>query len=657
MPENVKKIVGKSYVPISSPTDSQHKAHCSPGYDNVLTRGLKGIKQQVATEISKSKLEDTTNSDKSMFLKAVDITLEATIHFARRYAALAGSLAKEETDARRKAELEKIAETCNWVPENPARSFYEALQSIWFTYIALMIEGWGMGMSFGRVDQYLYPFYKKDLEDGKLSKSEAAELIALLYIKMNEVFTLFSSEGAKNGAGFPMISNITLGGLTAHGRDAVNELSYLFLDVEKDIRLNNEDIVIRVHKNTPDAFLMKACEVARSLRGKLKFISDETAIQQLLTDGKPPEYARDYVVVGCNFPTVPSRSLDLSGDVLNLPMMLELALNNGVSRLTGEQLGPQTGDPRTFKSYEDVWEAYKVQVETLIRCIIPFKNASRQLYAEFLPTPFQSALFDGCIEKGIDITNGGTAPYRTDPISAGGAPVVGDALAAIKKMVFEDKKITMDQLINALDKNFEGEENVLHILKNAPKYGNDNDYVDFIVSDVLIHVGNEAIKYKCFAGAKPTTCAAYATMNVPLGSEVGALPDGRKAREPLSEGGLSPYQGRNVSGPTATMRSVAKLDHLKLTNGSVLNMKFNPDALKDEIKLRKFANLIRTYCETGGFLVQFNIVSSDMLRDAQKHPEKYRDLLVRVATYSAYFVELPSELQNDIIARAEFEEA
>ncbi|OGO24933.1 MAG: hypothetical protein A2144_04500 [Chloroflexi bacterium RBG_16_50_9] len=396
--------------------------------------------------------------------------------------------------------------------------------------------------------------------------------------------------------------------------------------------------------------------MATGLRGKLKFVSDDTTIQQLLSDGKPLEFARDYIITGCNTPTVPARSLDLPGAVFNLPLMLELALNNGVSRITGEQIGPKTGDPKKFKSYDEVWNAYKTQVETALPIIILLKNSDRQLFAEFAQCPFQSALSHGCIEKGIDIISGGTAPYMAQPISGGGAPNVGDSLAAIKKAVFEDKKITMSRLIEALDKNFEREEEVLHILKNTPKFGNDDDYVDSIVKEVLIHVGNEAARYEAFAGAKSNLAAMAVTTNVPLGRKVGALPDGRKAGEPLSEGGISPYQGRNISGPTATMRSVAKLDHVKLSGGSVLNMRFNPDSLKDPSKMRKFASLIRTFCETGGHIVQFNIVSTDTLKEAQKHPEKYRDLLVRVATYSAYFVELSPELQNDIIARTEFQE-
>ena len=656
VPENALKLNHKIQVTGFYCGNNMHLGHMSVDYEKVVTKGLNNIKKQVREELGKLNLADLEDFKKFQFLRAVNITLEAAISFARRYAELATNLAERETDIQRKAELEKIAETCKWIPANPARSFYEALQSLWFTYVVLMVEGWGYGIGFGRPDQYLYPFYKKDIEEGKITKEEACELIALVLIKINGSVLPQGSEVVRSYGGFPLTANITLGGLTKDGRDAVNELSYLFLDAEEDVRLNAEDLIIRVHKNTPDAFLLRACEVAKLLRGKLKFVSDETTIQQLLADGKPVEYARNYSITGCNSPTVPAYSLDIPGGQFNLPLMLELALNNGGSRLTGEQIGPKTGDQRKFKSYDEVWNAYKKQVEALIPVALLFKNVDKKLYAEFCPTPFQSALFHGCIERGLDITKGGTAPCISFATALAGAPNIGDSLAAIKKAVFEDKKITMDRLIDALDKNFEGEEEILHILESAPKFGNDDDYVDSIVNEALVHANNEVTKQKGIAGAISSSNCGVATANVPLGYVVGALPDGRSAGQPLSEGGISPYQGRNVSGPSATMRSVAKVDHVKLTGGTVLNMRFNPDVLKDEPKMRKFASLIRTFLETGGHLVQFNIVSTDTLRDAQRYPEKYRDLLVRVATYSAYFVELSPELQNDIIARVEFQE-
>lgn len=656
LPENAATLYYKIGVPNSSPINSRYLSHNSVDFEKVLTIGLNGIKREVDEELGKLNLTDIKYLEKSLFLKAVNITLEAVTSFAKRYAGLARGLAQEETDIQRKAELERIAEICDWVPANPARCFYEALQSVWFMFVALLIEGWSEALAFGRADQYLYPFYKKDMEEGRITREEARELIALLYIKIQGLVVARDSEFAKSSAGFMSVLDITLGGITKDGRDAVNELSYLFLDADEDVRLQTPEIVIRVNKNNPEAFLMRACAALKSLNGKYKFVSDSTIIQQLLNDGKPIEYARDYIIAGCWAATVPGRSFDLPGANVNLALMLELALNNGVSRLTGEQIGPQTGDPRDFKSYDEVWDAYKKQVEAQIPVFIFFRNADRQPFIEFAPTPLQSSLFHGCLEKGLDIASGGTAPYISQALSACAAPNVGDSLAAIKKAVFEDKKITMAKLIDALDKNFEGEEEILKVLQSAPKFGNDDDYVDSIVNEVLIHFSHEVAKYKGIAGARSTTSVAVVTANVPMGQVVGALPDGRRAHQPLSEGGISPHQGRNVSGPIATMKSVAKLDHLKLTNGSVLNMRFNTDVLKDDSKMRKFASLIRTYCETGGYLVQFNITSTDMLRDAKRHPEKYRDLLVRVATYSAYFVELAPEIQDDIIARMEFQE-
>jgi choline trimethylamine-lyase len=655
IPENALKLINKIQTAVAVCLVNMNMAHVAVDFEKLLLTGLNGIKKQVDKQISTLNIADIKDIERSQFYNAVNITLDAAIKFAERYANLAKRMADNESNLQRKEELLKIAETCMWVPANPARSFYEALQSIWFTYVILMIEGWGGGLSFGRPDQYLYPFYIKDIESEKITKQEAIELIELLYIQMNQIQNPFDKNVTRVYCGHAMPVNITLSGVTREGKDAVNELSYLFLDAEEDLQLKHEDIIIRVSKNTPDAFLIRACEVCKALRGKFKWISDETTIQSLLNDGKPIEYARDYISTGCHNPTVPGISHDHPGGHFNLPLMLELAMNNGLSRLTGERIGSETGDPHKFKSYDDIWKAYKTQVETLMPFAHLFKNIDMKLYAELAPTPFQSSLFQGCIEKGIDIKNGGTAPYRSHAIALAGAPNVGDSLAAIKKTVFEDKQITMTELINALDKNFEGEGKILHILQKAPKFGNDIDYVDSIVNDVLMHATGEVNRFPGFAGAISNAAAMVVTSNIPLGEAVGALPDGRKAGEPLSEGGISPYQGRNTSGPTATMRSVAKLNQVKMTAGSVLNMRFNPDALKDESKIKKFAHLIRTYCETGGNHVQFNIVTADTLRDAQKYPEKYRDLLVRVATYSAYFVELNKDLQNNIIARMEFQ--
>jgi len=635
--------------------NNQYYGHSSANYEIIINKGIKGIKQEVNEELSKIDITDMEQFKKYDFLTAMNTILDAVAAFAEKYADLAASMAEKESDEKRKVELELIAETCRWVPLNPARNFYEALQSMWFAFVVIMVEGIGTGIGFGRVDQYLYSFYKKDIEEGKISKDTARELIQMFYINCNGIVLPYSTEGARFFAGLTLGANFVLGGLTPDGKDAVNEVSYLFLDAEKEVALNSEDIIVRINKKTPNSFVIRACEVAKALNGKIKFHSDETIIQQLMHDGKPVELARDYSITGCNTPTVPGHSLDIPGGMVNMPLLLEFALNNGVSRVTSLKLGIETGDPRKFTSYEEVWNAFKTQVKKLMPAAILFRNVDKELFPQYLPIVFQSALFYDTIKKGLDCTDGGT-DYATYAITLTGIPNVADSLAAIKKVVFEDKKVSMDTLIDALDKNFVGYEYVLQMLSKSPKFGNDIDYVDSIVDEVISLGYDEVSKKKSYKGAVSNCCAGAVTSNVPLGFIVGALPDGRKAETPLSEGGISPYQGRNISGPTATLMSVAKLDHTKITNGSVLNMRFSPDALKDDDKIKKFASMIRTYCELGGYLVQFNIVSTDTLRKAQIEPEKYKDLLVRVATYSAYFVELSPELQNDIINRMEFQD-
>ena len=656
VPDEFKRLKEKSWAPGgANPYMGIHLAHCCPGFDKVPRDGLNKILEKIDNIKANLDLTKIKDFNSSVFLDAVRIVVNAVVTFAQRYADLARKMAAEEADSHRKRELEKIASVCEWVPANPARTFHEAMQAMWFTYVATMLEGWGPGLGFGRLDQYMYPYYKKDIESGAMTKEEVRELVAMFYIKINEMVMPFSDKNNTQGNGQLTLSGITLGGIDSNGHNVVNDLSYVFLDAEEDVHLQ-EDLTIRVHSSTPDAFLMRACDIARKMKGKIKFVSDETIVKQLLSNGKPIEFARDYAITGCFIHTVPGISFDPGGDFINLPLMLELALNNGVSRLTGEQLGPKTGDPRKFTSYEEIWNAYTKQVEYLARNVVMANNLNRQLFAQYLPTPLQSALYNGCIEKGLDITEGGTNPYSTLGMWITGIPNVGDSLATLKKLVFDDRKITMKQLIDALDKNFEGEDKILHLINMAPKFGNDVDSVDSIVNDVLVNISDEFAKYEGFGGFKYTAAGGTVVANMPLGKAVGALPDGRLAGLPLSDGGISPYRGRNISGPTATMRSVAKLDLIKTSGGNVLNMRFSPEGLANESKMKKFALLIRKFGETGGDLVQFNIVDNSTLMDAQKHPENYRDLLVRVATYSAYFVDLPVELQNDIIARTEFGE-
>lgn len=656
LPEDIFALHGGVFFIGTSSMSGVHYGHETIDYSRALTKGLIGIKEEVQEKLAALDLTKPEDFKKYQFLQAVGITLAAATAFAKRYADLARNLAARESNKERRAELERLAAICSQVPLNPAGSFYEALQSIWFTHIILRNEGWGPGLGFGRLDQYLYPFYKKDISDGIITEEDARELISLFLIKVNDLAFVASTVNIETLAGFPTMVSMTLGGVTPSGKDAVNELSRLLLEAEEAVALNAEEITIRVNSSNSDTFLMKALEVSKKLRGKFKFVSDNTIISLLLNEGRPLEHARDYVLVGCFTPAVPSYSLDVTGGMVNVPMILELALNNGVSRVTGKQVGPRTGDPRKFESFQEVWDAFKKQLEFFIPKMVTARNIDTQLYAEFAPCPFMSAFFEPCIKNGKDIIAGGTAPYMRECFGFSGLPNVGDSLAAVKKVVFEDRLTDMVGLIDALDKNFKDKDQLLHALSKAPKFGNDIDYTDTIVNDIIVLIEGFLDKYKGLFGSKPALAIATGTGHLLMGTQVGATPESRKSGEPFAEGGISPHQGRNTSGSTATLRSVTKLDHLKVRGGSVLNMKFNPDVFADEKKKAKFMSMLRTYCESGGYHVQFNIVSSEILRDAQKHPENYKDLLVRVATYSAYFVELSPRMQEDIIARTEFQE-
>ncbi len=436
--------------------NGHYAGHLSVDFAMVLAKGTIGIQREIAERLNALDASDPGCRSQREFLQAAWMALDAAPRFAARYARLARELAATESDDRRRGELERIAAACSQVPGLPARNFFEALQSAYFIWLILMLEGWGYGMSFGRPDQYLYPFYREDLKQGRITPEEARTLIDLLYVKVNSVVTVTDEMTAIAFNGFPQVINFTLGGLTREGNDAVNDLSYLFVEADLDVAMSQNDLCIRIHSLTPEAFVTKACDTARLLKGKFKFISDETSIGLMVADGYPVEHARDYAITGCNSPTVPGYSLDGPGGMFNLPLMLELALNDGRSRLSGEQIGPKTGDAANFTSYEQVLEAYKKQVEALLPVAVLYKNTDKDVYAEFAPTPFLSSLFHGPVEKGLDVGDGGTSPYARLAVSIAGAPNVGDSLAAIKKTVFEEKKITMGQLLIGTGAQFRG---------------------------------------------------------------------------------------------------------------------------------------------------------------------------------------------------------
>lgn len=651
--EKVLHTCGDIFTTHTSSMSGQHFGHIAFDYPRALSRGFRDIIEEANRFLEK--LPITMEEQKRHNeLKAGVIALEGVIRFANRYSELAREMAQSEQDAERKAELLEIARVCAKVPEFAPESFYEACQAVLFIFLAHRIEAYAPGVGLGRVDQYLYDYYQKDIAEGKLSKEQAVEYLEMILIKMNDLACLMSEETGDSLSGFPTLAGITIGGVKPDGTDAVNDLTYLLLAAENNVRLAAEEVVCRINRVNSDEFITDVCRLAIDMKGKIKFAGDDAAIKQLMKDGKPLEVARDYVVLGCATPTVPGKSLDITAGAFNIAMVLELALNNGKSRLSGKQLGPETGDPKQFKSMDEVWNAFKAQVESGFELAISSRNADRRIYAENVPAPYHTMMIGPCFETGYDIVDIGEKMWATEAHGLTGAPNVGDSLAAIQKYVFDEKKYTMAEVIDALDADFEGYEKMRSDFLSAPKFGNDNEYVDHYVEDILEWCDDIVSRYRGIGGTKHTLSCMAGTGNIGLGMGVGALPDGRKAGTPLSEGGISPTQGMNTSGPTASMNSVGKLDHTHITGGEVYNMRFNPGAVDSEEKLHKFVMMLRTYCEMGGYHVQFNFLSADTLRDAQKNPDKYRDLLVRVATYSAFFVELSRVVQDGIIEKTEF---
>lgn len=635
-----------------APIDGQHIAHCIPGYERVLNWGANGLIAKVEQRMSELDLTDIEQFEQHIYLRAMKISLEAVVSFSRRYSAEAKKLAETETDPQRKAELENMARVCWKVPAEPAENFHEALQSIWFMFTAIMLEGYGPGTGFGRMDQYMYKYYKKDLENGTFTRDEIRELISFLFIKMNETImpSPIVSSGKSGGRAGIDLAPVQLSGITPGSKfNLCEDLTYLFLEAEDDVMLQ-EDMVFFIHNTISDKLLVKAIQVAKHGKGKIKFVPQETVITQQMNAGKTMEEASNCALTACFLRTVPGISHDIGGDFFNVPMILELALNDGVCRNNGKQIGPHTGDPRSFETYDDLWKAFETQLTANLKPSIAAMALYMKMSGEMLPNPLLSSLYDGCIEKGTDVIDGGTR-YSTISVWCSGIPTAGDSLAALKKVVFDDKKLTMSQVMDAIDNNYVGYENIQHILATAPKYGNDIDFVDNIVNDVLVRVCDECMKYRCHGNRMFTGAAGGITSNISLGWKTWATPDGRRSGEPFSEGGISPYQGKNISGITATMRSVCKMNYAKAIGGAVCNVKFNPDDLDDLKKIRKLADLLRLYCSLGGDIIQFNFIDDETLRKAQEEPEKYRDLLVRVATYSAYFVNLSKAVQEEIISR------
>ncbi|HOL17375.1 MAG TPA: glycyl radical protein, partial [Bacillota bacterium] len=630
----------------------------APGHtvagDKIYKQGMLEIQEQIRAVMGRLDFKnDPSAPAKKEQLQAMLICAEAIIHYARRHADKAREMAAAESSRQRKEELEQIARVCERVPAYAPRNFWEALQYYWFVHLGVIIElnTWDSFCP-GRLDQHLYPFYREGIENGSLTKELAREMLQCFWIKFNNQpappkvgITLQES------ATYTDFCNINVGGLTAEGSDGVNEVSYLLLDVIDEMRLLQPSTNIQVSRVTPDSFIRRAGEIIRKGWGQPSVFNADAVVQELLNQGKSLVDARCGGTSGCvETGAFGKESYVLTG-YFNLPKILEITLHRGVDPRTGKQLGPVTDDPRQCQNFDQLMKAFERQLNHFIDIKIAGNDIIEKLYAETMPAPFLSLIIDDCIERGQDYNAGG-ARYNTNYIQGVGIGSITDSLAAIKYHLYEQRRFTWDQLLEALRDNFDGAEEMRQFLINkTPRYGNDDDFADELMQEVF------GLFYKAVNGRKtvrggvyrinmlPTTCHVY------FGSVIGAMPDGRKAGLPLSEG-ISPVQGADRKGPTAVIKSAAKMKHL-LTGGTLLNLKFTPKLLEGEKGLNSLVALIRAYFELDGHHVQFNVVNKETLIDAQKHPERYRDLIVRVAGYSDYFNNLNEQLQNEIIARTE----
>ncbi|SDH23025.1 trans-4-hydroxy-L-proline dehydratase [Desulfosporosinus hippei] len=630
----------------------------APGHtvldDKIYHLGFRDFIAKIDDHLSRLDfLNDTEAYNKQEELKAMRICAQAIISFAERHAEKALELASSEANPLRKKELERIAEVCSHVPANAPRDFWEALQAYWFVHLGVITElnTWD-AFSPGRLDQHLFPFYQKGIDEGTLNEEQARELLQCFWVKFNNqpAPPKVGVTAAESGT-YTDFANINSGGLKADGSNGVNDVTYLVLDVIDEMRLLQPSSNIQLSKKNPDRFLKRAARIIRKGWGQPSVFNADTVVEELLRQGKLIEDARQGGTSGCVETGAFGKESYILTGYFNLPKIFELVLHNGLDPRTGKQLGVETGDPRSFKGFEELFAAFKKQLHYFMDIKVKGSNIIERLYATYMPSPFLSLLIDDCIAKGKDYNDGG-ARYNTNYVQGVGLGSLTDILAGIKYHVFDQKNLTIDQLLDALNANFLGHEAVRQLLVNkTPHFGNDQDYADDVMVDIFNAYYSEVNGRPNTKGGfyrinmLPTTCHVY------FGSVIGASAEGRRSGEPLSEG-ISPVQGMDLMGPTAVIKSAAKLDHAR-TGGTLLNLKFTPQVLEGEEGLGKLAQLVRSYFKLGGHHIQFNVVSAKTLRAAQAEPEKYRDLIVRVAGYSDYFCDLSEALQEEIITRTE----
>ena len=619
--------------------------------------GLLDVKARIEAKIkSLDYIYDPEATDKQQELEAMAISCDAAILFAERHAELAEQMAAKEQNPQRKHELEKIAEVCHWVPAQAPRDLWEAIQMYWFVHLGTVTElnGWD-SMNPGHIDQHLFPFYQKGIADGTLTRNQAKELISCLWIKFNnqpappKVGVTALESGTYND-----FTNINIGGVDRNGNSATNELSYMILEVQEELHELQPGLSIHIAENTPDDFLLAGIKVIRQGHGYPSVFNPDTYVKELVREGKTLEDAREGGCSGCIEVGAFGKEAYLLTGYLNTPKILEITLNNGVDPETGKKLGLETGDPRLFKNFDELYEAWHKQMTYFVNLKLSVNNYIERMFSLYAPATFLSLYIDDCIEKGKDYYSGG-ARYNTTYIQCTGLGTITDCFTTLKKHVFEDQRYTMDEILEACATNWgQSEKMRLYIRNHTPFFGNDDEYADAIAVRVYDDLVSAIEGRPNTRGGKTqlnmlsTTCHNY------FGSVCGATPNGRLAHFAISDG-TSPAHGSDTHGPTAVIKSLGKLDQTK-SGGTLLNVRFVPALLKREEDQKKLASLIRTYFKFGGHHIQFNIVDTSTLHDAQKHPEEYRDLLVRVAGYSDYFNDMTEQLQNEIIARTENEE-
>ena len=622
-----------------------------PHYEMILNEGARSIINRCKEHLANVKYAEAEALDKIDFWEGIIIVYEAWIRFSNRYADLAEKMSAESSDPVRAAELKQISETCRRVPEYPARTFREAMQAFWFVWISIVSPT----VAAGRFDQYMYPFYKADLEAGRITADEALELLELLKIKTQACRTVRGSLVRAASSGGASWYNFTIGGVDKDGNDATNELTYLMLEATRETLLPNHTLTLRVHEGTPPLLMQKALELVKTGIGMPAFVSDREYIKFFLAHGVSLDDARNYGITGCLDGNIPGKTRMITNSFVGNMQILDIFLHNGYSRFNSHMAGIETGDVRGFKSFEDFMTAFYKQHKYLVQRTADIMNITANVNRRYNKDPFFSSLMEHSIEYGKECNDYKIGNFDNFiMMSMVGAINMCDALAAIKKLVYDDKKYTMDQLIAALDADWEGYEDMRQDFKDAPKYGNDDDYVDSIVADYYSHFADD-YESCSHAYGHDIVAGISITFHQLECRHTYASADGRKYGELLTDGSVSPEHGCDTNGPLAVLMSAMKIDQSKY-NATLLNLKFHPTALNTSEDLMKLASMTKTYLTNGGKHVQFNVVDRETLIKAQQHPEQYRDLIVRVAGYSTYFTALTKLVQDEVIERTGFQQ-